>query len=69
MLGIAISHPHVVTASFHACHILHKCGSYFTDEKERKQVIKFIDKFEETAGWNTAHLRQRLHELWGRTTT
>ncbi|TQN65928.1 putative quinate permease, partial [Colletotrichum shisoi] len=60
LLGLAISNPTVVNSAFTAAHALRACGLYFTDPKEWKESLEFLDKIHERTGWRTKDLQEQL---------
>jgi len=65
VIGLALSHPKVLPACFHACHILQKCGSYLTDPKDCRQTIQFLDDFAQRTRWPLiGRLREQLEQQW-----
>jgi hypothetical protein len=65
VIGLARSHPKVLPACFHACHILQKCGFYFTDSEDRRQTIRFLDDFaQRSRGPMIGRVRDQLEQQW-----
>ncbi|TDZ58213.1 hypothetical protein CTRI78_v005575 [Colletotrichum trifolii] len=67
ILGLAISNPLVVNASFTASHALSACGMYFTDPKEQEESLDFLEKVHARTGWLTKDLIEQLQFQWSQT--
>ncbi|KAL0777269.1 hypothetical protein CaCOL14_006787 [Colletotrichum acutatum] len=64
LLGLAISNPLVVNASFTAAHALRACGIYLTDPKEQRESLDLLDKIHQRTGWRTKDLEEQLNSQW-----
>ncbi|UQC78852.1 uncharacterized protein CLUP02_04330 [Colletotrichum lupini] len=64
LLGLAISNPLVVNASFTAAHALRACGIYLTDPKEQRESLDLLDKLHQRTGWRTKDLEEQLNSQW-----
>jgi hypothetical protein len=68
ILGLAISNSSVISASFHASHILETCGAYLKDPAEQIEAVEFLKHFERQTGWRTKRIVEQLRTQWSRGT-
>lgn len=64
IIGLAISNPHVPTASYEASHILHACGHCLRSQAERQAALDFLHGVTERIGWRVQHIVDHLCEHW-----
>ncbi|KJZ74269.1 hypothetical protein HIM_06275 [Hirsutella minnesotensis 3608] len=63
-LGLAMSNPKVMTATFTAHHALHACGSLIRDAAERERVLGFLNEVSAETGWRSQKLTEKLRAEW-----
>ncbi|KAK5055259.1 hypothetical protein LTR84_013009 [Exophiala bonariae] len=63
-IGIAVSNPDVTNTMFQSSHILAACGSYLHDPKDQAAVVEFLTGMQQSMGWRTDSIIQRLKEEW-----
>lgn len=64
VVELAISNSSIISACFHASHVLETCGAYLKDPAEQKEVVEFLYDFEHRTGWHTKRIIQQLEGQW-----
>ncbi|KAJ2897484.1 hypothetical protein MKZ38_004651 [Zalerion maritima] len=64
LIGVAISNDSVTNARFTASHALQAFGSYLTDPREQQEALSYLAKIEESMGWQTRHIADKLRAQW-----
>ncbi|KAF4463023.1 cytochrome P450 oxidoreductase, partial [Fusarium albosuccineum] len=64
LLGLTISNPNLPTAYFTAHHTLYACGVYLKDEREHREVFRFLEAMSKSMGWPTREVAAQLRKDW-----
>lgn len=65
IVGLALSNPKCTNARHTACHVLHACGIWLSEDRHRREAIDFLTMMEHHVGWRKGNIIEMLKQQWG----